>query len=527
MKKAVLRIIALVTVLCLVLSGCNLSGFYGTAFEDMVYVRPSLPELTGCADRCVELAQENAGIDTLWPEIAAFFTLYSNYYTQYLLAYVHYCRDMTDIYWTEEYNYCEEQSAQAEATRDRLLHELAKCPAREALESEDYFGAGYFDAYDGESIWTDTFQTLKEQEAGLLTRYYEICQEGASLDPYSEEFFDSCGIQLEELYIELVALRQQLALEAGYDSYPEYAFEQIYNRDYTPKDAMDFCQQISVELTPLYLELATSGFWDMTIYESNELSTLQYVQTMATNMGGDVAQAMWLMTQNNLYDISGRENKFDGSFEVYFYDYSVPFVFVSPVGSELDHLSFAHEFGHFCNDQVSGGSVVDIDTAEVFSQGMEYLSLFYADPSEELILVKLGDNLCVYVEQAAYSCFEQQVYELSAEELTVENIRSVFEGTCKDFGMDCWGLDSRSYVTISHFFTQPLYTISYVVSNDAAFQLYQLEQQQAGAGLEIYMQHLGTEQEYFLPFLEEAGLDSPFQKGRIQTVRQTLEDALL
>ena len=527
MKKAVLRIIALVTVLCLVFSGCSLFGYDGTAFEDMSYVRPSLPELTQCADRCVELAQEDADIDTLWPELATFFALYSDYYTQYLLAYVHYCQDMTDVYWTEEYNYCEEQSAQAEATRDQLLHELAKCPVREELEGEDYFGDGYFDAYDGESIWTDTFQTLNEQEAELLTRYYEICQEGISLDPYSEEYFDSCGIQLEELYIELVAVRQQIALEAGYDSYPQYAFEQLYIRDYTPEDAMDFCQQISGELTPLYLDLATSGFWDLAIYGSNEASTLQYVQTMATNMGGDIETAMELMTHNNLYDISFRENKFDSSFEVYLYDYGEPYVFVSPVGSELDHLSLAHEFGHFCNDYVSGGSIAGIDTAEVFSQGMEYLSLFYSDPSEELTLVKLGDNLCVYVEQAAYFSFEQQVYELSAEELTVENLRLVFEDTCKDFGMDCWDLDSRSYVSISHFFTQPLYTISYVVSNDAAFQLYQLEQQEPGTGLEIYLKHLDTEQEYFLPFLEEAGLDSPFQKDRIQKVRKTLEEALL
>lgn len=527
MKKAVLRIIALVIVLCLVFSGCNLSGSNGTAFEDMAYTRPSLPELTDCADRCVELAQEDADIDTLWSEVATFFVLYSDYYTQYLLAYIHYCQDMTDIYWTEEYNYCEEKSAQAEAARDHLLHELAKSSAREELEGEDYFGPDYFEAYNGESIWTDRFQTLNEQEAELMTRYYEICQEGASLDPYSEEFFDSCGVRLEELYIELVALRQQLALEAGYDSYPEFAFEQLYGRDYTPKDAKDFCSQISEELTPLYLELATSGFWDIAIYESDERSTLQYVQTMATNMGGEVEQAMELMTQNNLYDISYRENKFDGSFEVYLYDYEEPFVFVSPVGSEMDHLSLAHEFGHFCNDQVSGGSVAGIDTAEVFSQGMEYLSLFYADPSEELTLIKLADNLCVYVEQAAYSCFEQQVYELSAEELTADHLRSIFEDTYQDFGMDCWGLDSRSYVSVSHFFTQPLYTISYVVSNDAAFQLYQLEDQQQGAGLEIYLEHLDTEQAYFLPFLEEAGLESPFQKGRIQKVRKTLEDALL
>jgi hypothetical protein len=69
--------------------------------------------------------------------------------------------------------------------------------------------------------------------------------------------------------------------------------------------------------------------------------------------------------------------------------------------------------------------------------------------------------------------------------------------------------------------------ISYVVSNDAAFQLYQLEQQEPGVGLQIYLDNLDTEQEDFFPFLEEAGLESPFLEDRIPKVAQTLENALL
>ena len=101
-----------------------------------------------------------------------------------------------------------------------------------------------------------------------------------------------------------------------------------------------------------------------------------------------------------------------------------------------------------------------------------------------------------------------------------------FKKTCEGFGFDCWDFDSRSYVTVPHFFIQPIYVISYVVSNDTAFQLYQLEQRKQGSGLDIYLESLDTEQEHFLSFLEETGLDSPFLEGRIQTVRQTLEDAL-
>lgn len=527
MKKALLRFVALITVLCLLLTGCSLPGMYGTPFDAMIYVRPNLPELKTSAARCIELAQTDASLEDLWSEVSDFFILYSDFYTQYLLAYVHYCKDMTDLYWVEEYNYCEEKIPQAETARDQLLHELAKCPLREELEADDYFGENYFDDYDGESIWTDEFQTLKEQEAALLADYYQICQESSAESTYTEEYFTGAGLELEELYIQLIKLRQQMAQTADYDSYPEYAFDQLFYRDYTVEAATDFCNQISKELSPLYRQLEESGFWETGIYATDQWQTFRYLHTLAINMGGEIERALELMSVNDLYDTSDSSNKFDSSFEVYFYNYGQPYIFLSPTGTEMDHLSFAHEFGHFCSDYVSGGSVAGIDTAEVFSQGMEYLSLIYSDPSEELKLRKLADGLCVYVEQAAYSCFEQQVYTLAPEELTVQRVRDVFEQTCEEFGLDCWELDSRSYTTVSHFFTQPFYVISYVVSNDAAFQLYQLEQQDKGAGLQIYLDHLDTEQEDFLPFLEEAGLESPFVKDRIKKVKQTLENALL
>ena len=69
-----------------------------------------------------------------------------------------------------------------------------------------------------------------------------------------------------------------------------------------------------------------------------------------------------------------------------------------------------------------------------------------------------------------------------------------------------------------------MYIISYVVSNDAALQLYQLELQTPGAGAEIFEESLDTEEGYFLAFLEEAGLQSPF--GRVAEVRELLEQWL-
>jgi oligoendopeptidase F len=129
------------------------------------------------------------------------------------------------------------------------------------------------------------------------------------------------------------------------------------------------------------------------------------------------------------------------------------------------------------------------------------------------------------VEQAAYASFESQVYGLTGDALHVEAVRDLFGQTLEQFGMDGI-LEDRSYVMVGHFFTNPQYIISYVVSNDAALQLYQMEKEQAGAGLACYEQNLSTEHSDFIAFLAAAGLDSPFAYGHIGKVRKTISDAL-
>jgi hypothetical protein len=71
-----------------------------------------------------------------------------------------------------------------------------------------------------------------------------------------------------------------------------------------------------------------------------------------------------------------------------------------------------------------------------------------------------------------------------------------------------------------------MYVISYVLSNDAALQIYEKEIQQQGSGLACLETSLTSSQPYILAFLEEAGLESPFTTGRLIRVRQTLETAL-
>ena len=107
----------------------------------------------------------------------------------------------------------------------------------------------------------------------------------------------------------------------------------------------------------------------------------------------------------------------------------------------------------------------------------------------------------------------------------MENIHNLYDQICSEFGFDAWDWDSRDYITIPHFYDRPLYIISYVVSNDLAMQIYQLETNATGAGLEVYRECLYSCDSYIMSFAEEYGLESPFAPGRLEALRETFAEA--
>lgn len=528
--------IALILAFAMLFTGCSglsleeLLGDAGaqlaTPFSEMQYTRPDVEKMRTALDDCCTMAETETDKDALMDKVWEVYGLYNSFYTQYNLAGIYYFKDMTDTYWEDEYSYCLQNSGSVEAMLEELFYALAACPMKDELEADPAFGEGFFDSYVGQTLWDETFLALMDQESALEERYYDLCAQAQEAEYYSDEYFEEYGTQMGQLYVELVALRQQIAEYAGYEDYLSFAYDFYHYRDYTPQQAQAYLEEICKELVPLYRKVETAGGASGEGALCTEAEALAYVKTSATAMGGTIRNAFKLMQEAGLYDLTYSDKKYDGSFEVYLTDYAVPYVFVNPSAFQQDKLTFAHEFGHFCNDYASGGSAAGIDVAEIFSQGMEYLSLCYGDGTEMLAEIKMVDCLRIYVEQAAYALFEQKVYQLEGDELTAENVYALYAQIGMDFGFDTWGWDSRDFVMIGHYYTDPLYIVSYVVSNDAALQLYQMEIEESGSGLELYEEKLKTEQTYFLAFLEEAGLESPFATGRLEKVRKTLESVL-
>ena len=316
MKKRMLRLAALLLAVVLCFSGCSMTALgeamdrfltalqVGTTvpFAEMEYVRPDLEPFRELMEQTMAQIPDADDADELMEPVFELYEYYYDFVTNYYLANIHYCQDVTDIYWSEEYSWCMENSSEVSAEMDQMLYALADCPVREALEADEYFGAGFFDDYEGDSLWDDTFTDLMNQENELVDRYYELNALAGS-DLYSEKYYTGYGAQIEEVFVELVRVRQQIAEYAGYDSYPAFAYEFYFYRDYSPEETLAYLQDIQQELVPLYLQLDGSAW--APLYEAcSEEQTFAYVQECAEAIGGVAQDAFTLMEKAGLYDIS-------------------------------------------------------------------------------------------------------------------------------------------------------------------------------------------------------------------------------
>lgn len=538
MKRIKIRLLALILAAAMLLSGCTMDdlGEYAAAlqsavtgesdvipFSDMEYEHPDLTEIRTVLEETIQIAQSaDADLETVVNAIYSFYDTFDWFYTCSALADIHYSADLTDIYWEKEYTYCQDHAGEVDAMLEELYYALADSPHRTALEAEEYFGDGYFDSYDGENLWDETFVALLEAESELQSRYYALSTQALDFVPDTEEYYDAVADDMAQLLVELISLRKEIAAYWGYTDYVEFANDFYYYRDFTPSEMAAYLEQIRIQLVPVYLQIQPED-WDAYYQVSTEQDTFDYVHTAAREMGGLVEEAFDLLKQGGLYDIGYGENKYSTSFEIYLTSYWEPFIFLNPTMTHYDWLTFAHEFGHFCNDYASYGSYAGTDVLEFFSQGMEYLSLCYSKPEEALVRMKMADSLCVYVEQAAYAAFELQMYTLPEENLSADGLYALYEQIAQDYGFESIGYDRREFVAVPHFFTNPLYVFSYVISNDAALQLYQMEQETSGAGLRCFEDNLDTQEAYFLSFLDSAELESPFAPGRVDAVTETFE----
>lgn len=343
------------------------------------------------------------------------------------------------------------------------------------------------------------------------------------------------------IFLELVKNRNARAQIYGYDNYAEYAYTDLYNRDYTIEDIKSVYAAVKQYIVPALAEVEQyvySGRLNDLLYM--DYLTEEYVIDVVGRHMGDIDPALadvyQYMVDHHLYDIDYDPGKMNVGYTTMLYEYQEPFIFNTPDYSYYDLETMIHEFGHY-NESFHAGTnlvndVTNMDVAEIHSQGLELLYLKYAD---EVYGEELGDSARqVVLYQILYSVIDGCLYDefqnavFSADhDLTAQEVNQLFRSLSEEYGYIYYdsGDEAYDWVDVPHTFSSPMYYISYATSALAALDIWTIAREDRQAGIDKYMEltTYGLTTTY-CELMEECGLKSIFEEGTIREIAQAVSN---
>lgn len=357
---------------------------------------------------------------------------------------------------------------------------------------------------------------------------------------------------LGNLYIELVLVRNQIAAEEGYDNYAEYRYAEAYDRDYTPDEIEDYRTNVKDYMVPLQSELydllydGDEDYISMLNAAMTEEECLTNLETYLPEISEDLLVSYQYMIDHNMYDISVDDNKEPGAYTTSFQYYNAPFLFNCADGTISDMQTLIHEFGHYnefyyaSEDEWYYGST-NLDLAEIHSQGMEllfteYAEDIYGDNAAAMEIYNLFSSTYSMVQGCKEDEFQQKVYALDDDEVTLDKLNELYYEVCDAYGdldwhnsyyLGIYGLlaedQATEWVEIPHTFKSPLYYISYSTSQAAVEELREAVMEDREEGITTYLDlvNLGFEGD-FRETLVDAGLNDPIENPNCEAYAENI-----
>ncbi|MFL5753169.1 MAG: M3 family oligoendopeptidase, partial [Bacteroidia bacterium] len=206
--------------------------------------------------------------------------------------------------------------------------------------------------------------------------------------------------ELNELFDRLIVLRNKVALNAGFQNYRDYKFEELGRFDYAPQDCFNFHEAIRKNIVPLNvahekerkekLKLDPYRPWDTEVdvdgkpplhpfKDGAELldKSIKCFYEVNTYFG-ECLETMKIMHHLSL---ESRIGKAPGGYNYPLYETGVPFIFMNAVGTHRDLVTMVHEGGHAIHSFLSKDLPVTefksmpSEVAELASMSMELISM--------------------------------------------------------------------------------------------------------------------------------------------------------
>lgn len=361
--------------------------------------------------------------------------------------------------------------------------------------------------------------------------------------------------KFEEIFDELVKLRQKIAANAGFANYRDYSFRKLGRFDYTPEDCFKFHHAVEAEIMPAVREMHAEHAhqlhlkklrpWDLAVDPHNRppLKPFGEVEQMVSrtqkifnHLDAGLAGGFQQMHDLHLLDLDNRKGKAPGGYQSTLNEARLPFIFMNAVGLQRDVETLLHEAGHAFhalatqNEDLYAYRGSPIEFCEVASMAMEllgneFLEEFY--PTNEANRARrthLEGIIGFFPWMATVDAFQHWIY--THPDHTRAERKAAWLALMDRFGSDIdWsGLeDARAYLWHRqlHIFLHPFYYVEYGIAQLGALQVWANSKRDKVKALNDYKSALALGNSRPLPELfSAAGCKLQFDAATIKPLIQ-------
>ena len=368
---------------------------------------------------------------------------------------------------------------------------------------------------------------------------------------------------IDDLFDEVLPLRQTIAVNAGFTNYRDYQFKALKRFDYTPDDCHAYADAVEKHVVPLMRDLDRERRealgvdrlrpWDLSVdpkgrpplrpFDDEQIdgfveTTRGVFAKLDPELAGDFDE---LRKAGNL-DLVSRKGKQPGGYQCNLEETGVPFIFMNAAGLQRDVETLLHEGGHAFHTLAAKHEPLaflrhaPMEFCEVASMSMELLALphlgdyFDDDAKADRARRHQLEGVSVLAWIAVIDQFQHWLYtnpKHNRQERTgkwVELLQRFYHD------VDWSGLeDARDamWQRQLHLFHVPFYYIEYGIAQLGALQVYNNAKRDPKAALAAYRRGLSLGGTRPLPELfEAADIKFDFGDRTIAPLVQTLREDL-
>lgn len=497
--------------------------------------------------------------------------------------------DTTDKALEESFNYfCMEISPNIQPYADLLNKKLINCPFTNELDKDKYFTylrsvKKNIELFREENIPIQSELSVMQQQYGTIAgkmtvevngQEYTLQQASKFLESHDRSLREDVYRKIQtrrledkqamhDLYSQLIAKRNQIALNAGYANYRDYKFVELGRFDYTKEQCFQFHEAVKLHVLPLIekiyakkkakLQLDTLRPWDT----EAEPEGIQPLKPFTT--GNDLyeksvtcfqqlnpffADCLRKMNELKHFDLESRKGKAPGGYNCPLTESGAPFIFMNAAGQMGDVTTMVHEGGHAIHSflshhlELSSFKEYPMEIAEVASMSMELFSMYHWDSffsnPEDLKRARehqLERTITIFPWIAIIDKFQHWIYENPNH--TIEERTDKWMDILEEFStnsIDVTGLEEFRKIGWQrqlHLFEVPFYYIEYGIAQLGAIGMWMQYKKNPEQALNNYINALSLGGTKTLPDLyAAAGLKFDFSPEYIKSLMEFVNEEM-